>query len=120
VGITSRHSGARLWPRARNPLTLAQAVYEGFVFIGSGHAAPRNSGMTNLLLCQTPSPPQADAADRHCDRRLGWFDDRDLDGLFEIAAVARHPGAPHDEHVGTVLVAQPAADIDHASQGRAL
>ena len=39
--------------------------------------------------------------------------------LLELLAVPRHPGAPHDEHVGTVLVAQPAADIDHAGQGRA-
>ena len=28
-----------------------------------------------------------------------------VDGLFEIGAVARHPGAAHDEHVRAMLVA---------------
>src|SRR6266576_2985040 len=66
------------------------------------------------------TPAEADAADRHCDRSLGWLDDRDPDGLFEIAAVTRHAGAAHDQDIGAVLVVQPAADIDHTRQCCAL
>jgi hypothetical protein len=53
-------------------------------------------------LAQALSPADADAADRHRDSGPGRFDDRDPDGLFEITAV----------------VTQPAANIDHAGEGR--
>jgi hypothetical protein len=46
------------------------------------------------------------------DGGLGRLDDRDPDGLFEIAALAGQAGAPYDQHVGAVLLSQPAANID--------
>jgi len=70
-------------------------------------------------LAQALSPAQADPADRHCDGGLGRLDDRDPDGLFEIVAVTDHAGAAHDQHVGAVMVSQPAANIDHAAEGHA-
>ena len=75
--------------------------------------------MTMSLRAQRSNlaPTEAEAADRHCHGSLRRFDDRDLDRLFEFGALACHAAAAHDEHVGTVPVAQSAAGLDHPCQG---